>query len=247
MNKNTFMIDNINKQLRSKSYSVPCELCSIGSSICIPMLKNNTLHTVIDRKQNYLKDEVIVNQGSPFEKFYIIHSGALKTYVMVNGVEQINGFYLPGDIVGFDGIVTKKYNNSIKALVNTFVCELKYEELMELVANNSCIKDAVFNLMSQDILNYQKLVLAYSQKNAEEKLAAFIAGLYTQYAKRGHTSLNIKLSMSRADIANYLGLTIETVSRIFSRLQDLHILTVKGKYICIKNITALFELAAETN
>lgn len=239
------MID-INKQLRSKSYSVPCELCSVGS-ICIPMLLKNTLHTVLDRKQSFLKNEVIVKEGDPFEKFYIIHSGAVKTYVTVNGVEQINGFYLPGDIVGFDCIVTKKHNNSIKALSNTLTCELKYNELMELIVNNPDARETIFNLMSQDILNYQKLVLSYSQKNAEEKLAAFVCGLYTQYAKRGHTSLNIKLSMSRTDIANYLGLTIETVSRIFSRMQDLNILAVKGKYISIKSISALFDLAAEKN
>lgn len=239
------MID-INKPLRSKSYSVPCELCSVGS-ICIPMLLNNTLHTVLDRKQSFLKSEIIINEGDPFNKFYIIHSGALKTYVTVNGVQQINGFYLPGDIVGFDCIATKKHNNSIQALANTLTCELKYNELMDLVATNPHVRETVFKLMSQDVYNYQKLILYYSQKNAEEKLAAFVCNIYTQYSKRGHISLNIKLSMSRADIANYLGLTIETVSRLFSRMQDLNILTVKGKYIAIKNVSALFDLAGEKN
>jgi len=104
----------------------------------------------------------------------------------------------------------------------------------------------ILDLMSKDILNYQKLILSYSQKNAEEKLASFIYSLYLRYAQRGHTSLNIKLSMSRSDIANYLGLTIETVSRILTRMQETEILSVKGKYISIKNISALTRLAGET-
>lgn len=232
--------------LCSKTYSVPCERCSVGS-ICIPICKNDPQNSILNRKQSFLKNQIVVNEGDPFEKFYIIHSGALKTYTTVNNVEQINGFYLPGDIVGFDGIATKKYNNSIKTLANTLLCELKYDELMLLVADNQYARDAIFTLMSQDIFNYQKLVLSYSQKNAEEKLAAFICSLYNRYAKRGHVSLNIKLAMSRADIANYLGLTIETVSRILSRMQDLNILNVKGKCIYIENISALFYLAAEKN
>ncbi|RKS87516.1 CRP/FNR family transcriptional regulator [Orbus hercynius] len=237
-------MQDISKPLRSKSYSVPCELCSIGS-ICIPMALNNTLESVLNRKRSFAKNEILVTEGDEFQRFYIIHSGALKTYVIINGTEQINGFYLPGDIIGLDSITTHKYNNTIKALTTTLACELKYDELMALVTKSTQVRDTIFNLMSQNILNYQKMILAYSQKNAEEKLAAFICWLYTQYAKRGHTSLSIKLSMCRADIANYLGLTIETVSRILTRTQELGILSVRGKYICIKDLSALFQLAAE--
>ncbi|WP_345489272.1 fumarate/nitrate reduction transcriptional regulator Fnr [Orbus sasakiae] len=236
----------IYKPLRSKSYSVPCELCSIGS-MCIPMSLNNRTNTLLERKKSFTKDTVLVDEGSAFKKFFIIHSGAVKTYVTVNGIEQINGFYLPGDIVGFDSIATQKYNNSIKTLTNTITCELKYDELMELVASDAKVRDMIFKLMSQDILNYQKLILSYSQKKAEEKLAAFIYALYTRYSERGHVSLNIKLSMSRSDIANYLGLTIETVSRILTRMQELDVLSVRGKYISIKNLLALYKLAAENN
>lgn len=236
----------IHKALRSESCSVPCELCSVGS-LCIPMLIDNTLNTVLERKQSFAKGDLLAKEGSPFQKFYIIHSGALKTFITVNGIEQINGFYLPGDIVGLDSVTTKRNNNSIKALSNTLVCELKYNELMELVSINSEIRDMVFRLMSQDILNYQKLILSYSQKKADEKLAAFIYALYSRYFDRGHVSLNIKLAMSRSDIGNYLGLTIETVSRILTQLQVLELISVKGKYLCIKSLSGLCKLATENN
>lgn len=235
-------MQNIHKSLRSKSYSVPCELCSI-SPLCIPMLLDNTLNTVLNRKRSFLKDDVLVSENTKFTKFYIIHSGALKTYVTASeNIEQINGFYLPGDIVGLDSIATKKYNNSIKALTDTLVCELRYEELMSLIEINRSVRDMVFKLLSNDVLNYQKLVLCYSQKKADERLALFIYSLYARYEERGHSSLNIKLSMSRADVANYLGLTIETVSRVLTKLQEQNILSVKGKYIFIKNLNALIDL-----
>ncbi|MWN89901.1 helix-turn-helix domain-containing protein [Gilliamella sp. Pra-s65] len=235
-------MQNIFKALRSKSYSVPCELCSIGS-LCIPMLLNNKLDNILDRKVSYAKNEIIVKANTPFTKFYIIHSGALKTFVTTpDNYQQINGFFLPGDIVGLDSISTKIYNNNIQSLTNTHVCELHYEELMSLVDTQKNVRDMVLNLLSSDIYDYQKLVLCYSQKKADERLATFIYSLYRRYEQRGHTSLNIKLMMSRADIANYLGLTIETVSRSLSKLQEQNILSAKGKCIFIKNLNALMSL-----
>lgn len=233
----------ISKTLRSKSCAVPCELCSMGA-FCIPMLLNNTLDSVLKRKQSYLKNEILIKAKTPFTKFFIIHSGALKTFVVTpEGNEQINGFYLPGDIVGLDAISTKVYNNNIQALSNTLVCELDYDELMSLFHTHKNVRDMVLNLLSADIHNFQKLVLCYSQKKSDERLATFIYSLYTRYEQRGHSSLNIKLSMSRADIANYLGLTIETVSRNLSKFQEQNILSAKGKYIFINNLNALMDLA----
>lgn len=232
----------IYKTLRSNSYSVPCELCSI-SGLCVPRLLNNTLSSVLERKKSYSKDEIIVKAKKPLKKFFIVHSGALKTFVTTpDNNEQINGFYLPGDIVGLDAISTKVYNNNVQALSNTSICELYYDELMNMIDTHKDVRDLVLKLLSADIYNYQKLVLCYSQKKSDERLATFIYSLYLRYQQRGHTSLNIKLSMSRADIANYLGLTIETVSRNLSKMQEQNILSAKGKYIYINNLEALIDL-----
>ncbi|MDF7669796.1 helix-turn-helix domain-containing protein [Orbaceae bacterium ESL0721] len=229
----------ISKSIRSNSYSISCELCSL-SPICIPLMLNHTANSIIECKRLYAKDEVLINKGEPFANFYIINSGALKSYeVAQDNSEQINGFYLPGDIVGLDSIYTKKYNKNVKALTNTKVCEIHYSEFMLLVDKNRKFRDLVFHLLSNDIYNYQKLILFYSQKRAEARLAFFIYSIYSRYEQQGHTSLNIKLSMSRADIANYLGLTIETISRILSKFQEQQILLVTGKYIFIKDLDAL--------
>lgn len=236
-------MENIHRKLTSKSYSVSCELCSIGP-LCIPMLINNNLESVLNRRVFYAKDRLLTTQGMPFDKLYVIHAGALKSYAIDDEqIEHIVGFYLPGDIVGLGNFSSNQCNYNIKALVDTQVCEVRREELMELVSSNTDIRDMLFNLMSTDIFNYKQVLINFSQKKADERLATFIYSLYTRYSKRGHVSPNMKLSMSRADIGNFLGLTIETISRIFTKLQDEGILTAKGKYIYIKNLNALINAA----
>ncbi|WP_392565315.1 cyclic nucleotide-binding domain-containing protein [Utexia brackfieldae] len=233
------------QNIYTPSYSVPCELCSIGS-ICLSIFKDDYSCAILNRKRLFEKNDIIAQAGEPLNNLLVIHSGCLKSYAVTSsGAEQITGFYLPGDILGFEAISSKKHYNSIQALTKTSVCEVRHEEFMSLMANCGQVRDVMVNLMSQEILNQQKLILMLSQKNAEERLASFIYLLYTRYALRGHVSLNIKLSVCRSDIANYLGLTIETISRIFTRLQQLNILAVKGKHILIKNLPELIKFSGE--
>ncbi|QIQ22091.1 fumarate/nitrate reduction transcriptional regulator Fnr [Zophobihabitans entericus] len=240
------MHNNSYKRLRSNSYSVPCELCSIGS-LCIPMIQDCTLGNLLNQKKALAKNEIAVKAGDPFNKLYVIHSGCLKSYVITNnGTQQITGFYLPGDILGYEAICENKYHNYIEALTHTLVCEVKYDRLIAFGNESASIREHNIRLMSNEILNQQRLIMIFAQKNAEERLATFVYSMYRRYAQRGHTSLNIKLAMSRADIANHLGLTIETVSRIFTRLQQAEILMVKGKYILIKNLSELIKAAGES-
>lgn len=238
-------MQDIYKPLRSSCYSVSCELCSIGA-LCIPLMQDNSLETVLNKKRKVNKDEIIVKSGDLFNNLYVIHSGCIKTYSLSkDGDQQITGFYLPGDILGFDAVHAKKHNNYAQALSNSQICELKYNDLMNLVSRSEKTRNLVIDLMSMNILDQQTHTLMLSQKNAEERLACFVYSLYYRYSQRGHTSLNIKLSMSRTEIANYLGLTIETISRVFTRLQQLDILTVKGKHILIKNLNALIQTSGE--
>jgi CRP/FNR family transcriptional regulator, anaerobic regulatory protein len=227
------------------SYAVPCERCSIGP-ICTPLSQDNNFRFIINDKKQMAKNQLLVKAGQPFSKLYAIHSGCLKSYsVTKEGEEQILGFYLPGDIVGFEAITYHKYINSVKTLSNTTICELNYHDFSALIETNIDVRNLTFRLMSAEILNYQQHLLMLSQKNAEERLASFIYSIYYRHSLRGCISTNIKLAMSRHDIANHLGLTIETISRILKRLQQLDILDVKGKHIFIKNLAELIKFSGE--
>lgn len=237
-------METIYKQLRSTSYSISCELCSI-QPMCIPLMKEKTHCHVVNQKMCIKKNDLVITPDKPFNTLFVIHSGCLKSYTITRDKEQqITNFYLPGDIAGFEGINTHSYSNFVQALTDTQVCELKYNEFIDLIDKNSQVFKLVFNLMSAEILHQQQFILLLSQKNAEQRLGTFIYTLYKRYARRGHISFNIKLSMSRHDIAGYLGLSIETISRIFSKLQRSDILQVKGKHILIKNLQELIKFSA---
>jgi CRP/FNR family transcriptional regulator, anaerobic regulatory protein len=227
------------------NYSVPCEQCSIGP-LCMPSAQYQHSCKFSKYKITIAKNQLLVKAGQPFSKLYAVHSGCLKSYsVTKEGKEQILGFYLPGDIVGFEAMTYHKYINSVKALSNTTICEFNYHDFIAFIESNNEARSITLRLMSTEILNYQKLLLMLSQKNAEKRLASFIYSIYYRYALRGFTSTNIKLAMSRHDIANHLGLTIETISRILKRLQQLDILHVKGKHIFIKNLAELIKFSGE--
>ncbi|MEG1691263.1 MAG: helix-turn-helix domain-containing protein, partial [Hafnia sp.] len=101
----------------------------------------------------------------------------------------------------------------------------------------------MMRLMSGEIKGDQDMILLLSKKNAEERLAAFIYNLSRRFAQRGFSPREFRLTMTRGDIGNYLGLTVETISRLLGRFQKSEILSVKGKYITIQDVDALSLLA----
>eukprot|EP00481_Brizalina_sp_1-RS-2013_P002047 TRINITY_DN5329_c0_g1_i1.p1 TRINITY_DN5329_c0_g1~~TRINITY_DN5329_c0_g1_i1.p1 ORF type:complete len:126 (+),score=32.46 TRINITY_DN5329_c0_g1_i1:38-379(+) len=105
------------------------------------------------------------------------------------------------------------------------------------------LRQQIMRLMSNEIKGDQEMILLLSKKNAEERLAAFLYNLSTRFSQRGFSPREFRLTMTRGDIGNYLGLTVETISRLLGRFQKADILSVKGKYITIEDHDALMELA----
>lgn len=122
------------------------------------------------------------------------------------------------------------------------VCEIPFETLDNLSGKMPNLRQQMVRLMSGEIRSDQDMILLRSKKNAEERLAAFIYNLSRRFAQSGFSPREFRLTMTRGDIGNYLGLTVETISRLLGRFQKGGILAVKGKYITIENINALSEL-----
>ena len=104
------------------------------------------------------------------------------------------------------------------------------------------LRQQIMRLMSSEIKSDQEMILLLSKMNAEERLAAFIHNLSKRYSTRGFSAKEFRLTMTRSDIGNYLGLTVETISRLLGRFQKLGVLSVQGKYITINDINALIDL-----
>ncbi|PSJ47871.1 transcriptional regulator FNR [Zobellella endophytica] len=229
------------------SRAIHCQDCSI-SQLCIPLGLNSDeldeLDNIIERKKPIQKGQELFKAGEELRSLYAIRAGTVKSYTITEqGDEQITAFHLAGDLVGFDAINSGQHPSFAQALETAMVCEIPYEVLDELSGKMPRLRQQIMRLMSNEINGDQQMILLLSKKTAEERLAAFLHGLSSRYSQRGFSAREFRLTMTRGDIGNYLGLTVETVSRLLGRFQKSNLIEVDGKYIRILNLPELARLA----
>ncbi|BCV66627.1 electron transport regulator A [Shewanella carassii] len=217
-------------------------------TLCIPFTLNSNeldqLDNIIERKKPIQKGEQLFKSGDPLKSLYAIRSGTIKSYTITEqGDEQITGFHLAGDVIGFDGIHSQSHQSFAQALETSMVCEIPFNTLDELSGTMPKLRQQIMRLMSNEIMSDQGMILLLSKKNAEERLAAFISNLAARFGSRGFSPREFRLTMTRGDIGNYLGLTVETISRLLGRFQKAGLIEVKGKYITILDLEELDRLA----
>jgi CRP/FNR family transcriptional regulator len=218
------------------------------STLCLPLaLKRDEverLDSIVQRGRPLQKGEYLYREGATFNSVYAVRSGAVKAYhVTDDGREQVTGFYLPGEIMGMDGISKNAHACSARALETSAVCEIPFSALQDLSVQMPELQRHFFQLMSREITEDQQLITLLSKNTAEERIAALMLSISARNARRKLSATQFRLPMSRIDIGNYLGLTVETVSRVFSRLQKLDILEVSNKEIVIRDLDGLKEIA----
>lgn len=227
--------------------AIRCQDCSI-SPLCIPLGLNSDeldeLDNIIERKKPIQKGQELFKAGEPLKSLYAIRAGTVKSYTITEqGDEQITAFHLAGDLIGFDAINTGNHPSFAQALETAMVCEIPYEVLDDLSGKMPRLRQQIMRLMSSEINGDQQMILLLSKKTAEERLASFLHGLSTRFSERGFSAKEFRLSMTRGDIGNYLGLTVETVSRLLGRFQKTNLIAVDGKYIHILDAEELAILA----
>jgi CRP/FNR family transcriptional regulator len=182
-----------------------------------------------------------------FHNVYMVRSGAIKTYVILqSGEEQVIGFHTPGDIVGLDAIESGRHMCNAMVLDTSCICPLPYDQLSRLCARSPVIQARLMNRLSRKIVDHEALLLILGQKTAEQRMAAFLLHFSRQQHDLGLSAVDINLPMSRADIASYLALAVETVSRVLTRLQDGGLLDVQRNHVRILNLDKLATIAEET-
>ncbi len=232
-----------NKKTKRES----CRLCAL-SSLCLPSALDEKmiidLETFISSGKPYLPKENIYLQGEAFKALYVVKSGAAKTYLTnANGHEHITGFYLPGEIFGLESIAGRQYLSSAKALSDTRLCKVNYQQLATLRKNNSSLTDWAINLFSQSLASGHDFFNCLSQHTALSRLATFILAISLRTSRTSTQQLVFSLPMSRQDIGNYLGLAPETTSRAFSKLVEQGCLKKRNKDIEIIDQPKLTEFS----
>lgn len=226
---------------------VACKDCSLHQ-LCLPRSIDGNdldkLDEIIQRKRPLKRGEHLFHLGGEFSSIYVVRSGSLKTYTpTIDGTEQVTGFHLPGELLGLDAIGKGQHPCAARALESTSVCEVPFDSLEELTQLLPSLQHQLLRLMSKEIYDDQELMLLLGKKTAEARLSAFILSISLRFKQRGFSCAEFYLSMSRNDIANYLGLAVETVSRMFTRFQEDEFLHVERKHILIKDREKLKAIA----
>lgn len=190
------------------------------------------------------KNEKLVNDGDRFHTLYAVRSGAIKSYKTTEtGEEQIIDFCLPGDMIGLDAIGSGYFNCHAVALDTSSICALEFIEIERLCEKSPVFRRAFFKRMSAGILRNENFVVTLGTRDAYQRLAAFLVTLTEYHGNHGYSRLEFVLPMSRADIADYLNLAVETVSRLFSRLQAENCVRVKRSAVSVLDLKHLYDAA----
>lgn len=221
-----------------------CNLRQLCLPLGIPSQDVELLDALIKRRRPLSRGRHVFRLGDEFRSLYAIRSGSVKTYTITeDGGEQVTGFHLPGEIIGLDAINTNQHPCAAKALETTSICELPFNRLEELAAQIPGLGRQLMRVMSREIQADEELLMLLGKKSAEERLASLLMSLSRRFKERGFSSREFHLSMSRNDIGNYLGLAVETVSRLFTRFQQQGLIEVRYKYIRLQQIDTLQALA----
>lgn len=221
-----------------------CSTCAFGA-VCVgrgvDKLGLAELHCLVEHVGPYRAGESIFRTGDRFGAIFAVRSGTVKTRLVdLEGREQVLDFHLPGELIGLNAIHPEMYPCDAIALDTVEVCRFSFPALATLATRIPQIQQELFRRLSKGIGDAS---VRNQESSADERLAAFLLELSARYAARGFATHSLRLSMSRSDIANYLGLAAETVSRVLRRFQDRGLLDVDGREVAIGNVTALRDIA----
>lgn len=227
--------------------SISCGECRLGE-LCLPIaldaVEITRLDEIVKRGRALNKGEYLYREGEEFKSIYAIRAGSFKTFKTTqDGTEQVTGLYLPGEIMGMDGISSNRHGSSAIALETGSYCEIPFHQLEDLSARIPSLQGRFFRLMGQEIVKDQQMLTLVSSNAAEERVAALLLSISSRNHRRKLSSTQFRLPMTRADIGSYLGVTLETVSRVFSRLQKQQIVKVDNKEIQVLDMSALRRIA----
>ncbi|MCO7245429.1 fumarate/nitrate reduction transcriptional regulator Fnr [Halomonas sp. Mc5H-6] len=234
---------------RAALHEARCQTCSL-SSLCLPLALElediDQFDAIIQRRAPLKKGEALFHQGDAFNSVYAVRSGSLKQITSEGGGhDQLTNFYLPSELVGLDAIDEPHYPGSVIALETTTVCEIPFDRLDRLSEKLPELRGQIYRSMSKELRNDRRMMRLLSAKTADQRLATFLVTLSDRFRRRGYSPYSFRLSMPRADIGNYLGLAVETVSRIVSRLQSQEVVAVSGREVQILDMAKLQRLAEE--
>jgi len=201
----------------------------------------NDLHVLVEHVGPLHAGEHIFREGDRFEAVAAVRAGTVKTYVIdPDGREHVLGFHLPGEVIGLSAIDGEHYPCNAVALDTVMLCRFSFPKMAVLAAKLPGLQRHLFRLLSRDI---GRAALLAGDWSADRRMAAFLIAFSQRLAARGFSPNRFQLTMARTDIANYLRLAPETVSRVLRRFQQDGLLLVDRREVELVGRAQLEDLA----
>ncbi len=220
-----------------------CASCKLNE-LCLPCGPSDAgFEDAGYTRKRVKRGETLFRAGTAFDALYAVRTGFFKSSVVLeDGRDQVTGFHMAGEILGLDGIGTGHHTADVTALEDCEVCIIPDARL-----EHPDLRRQLHKVMSRELVRDQGVMTLLGTMRAEERLAAFLLNLSQRFVARGFSSSEFHLRMTREEIGSYLGLSLETVSRLFSRFQDDGLIGVQQKHIRIHDVAGLRSVMNNSN
>lgn len=220
-------------------------------NVCLPAGMSSheieQLDKLVQERVRLQKGQLLYQQGDELDALYGLRLGSIKTQLEeATGQMQVTGFFLPGEVVGLDGMPEGKHASNAVAMEDSEVCVVRLNNIDEISRYVPSLQQQIRRIMSKEIARSHQVLLALGSMRSEARLAAFLLNMSDRLATLGYSSTDFIMRMSREEIGSYLGLTLETVSRLFSRFAREGLIRISQREVRILDIAALKELTCQT-
>ncbi|MEZ5464498.1 MAG: helix-turn-helix domain-containing protein [Lysobacteraceae bacterium] len=212
-----------------------CASCSL-QQLCLPATATadelRRLDEVVRSRRPLKRGERLYRQGEKASSLFVSRDGAFKTVALdANGESQVIGLHLPGELIGLDGMGSGHHLCDAEALQSASVCQLPMERLEDLLQQIPGLQRQLLRVMGRSRDHDQSHLELLARRQADDRMLLFLYSLRERYRQLGSDADRITLPMSREDMASYLGVVLETVSRSLGRLQDDGLIQVRGRQL----------------
>jgi len=234
----------------AQKHEVNCSSCNLRE-ICLPggvcMEDLEHVQNIVYARRRVKRGESLFATGDEFTSIYAIRSGFFKTSVVDGeGREQVTGFFMGGELLGMEGIGAGRHSSTAIALEDSEICVMPYSLVESMAHDYPQLQRRLHSVLSREIVRDHGVMMLLGSMRAEERLAAFLSNLSKRFVRRGYSPSDFHLRMTREEIGSYLGLKLETVSRLFSQFQKDGLIEVEQKHVRIVDIAGLEAILSAT-
>jgi len=231
-------------------HEVSCSSCNLRE-MCLPggvcMEDLEQVQNIVYARRRVKRGESLFGTGDEFTSIYAIRSGFFKTSVVDGeGREQVTGFFMSGELLGMEGIGSGRHSSTAIALEDSEICVMPYSLVESMAHDYPQLQRHLHSVLSREIVRDHGVMMLLGSMRAEERLAAFLSNLSKRFVRRGYSPSDFHLRMTREEIGSYLGLKLETVSRLFSQFQKDGLIEVEQKHVRIVDIAGLEAILGAT-